>query len=72
MCDAAKNQDIDLSQTQTPLLVGRAATSLLMSDAMMLRTGSIQWVEDVIAEFDLYDENESRPTQRYVKRLLTR
>lgn len=43
-----------------------------MSDAMMLRTGSIQWVEDLIAEFDLYDENESRPTQRYVKRLLTR
>jgi dehydrogenase/reductase SDR family protein 1 len=63
--DAAKSQDMDLSQSQTPLLVGRAATSLLMSDQLMARSGSIQWVEDLIEEFDLYDENGARPTQKF-------
>ena len=66
--DAAEEQGMDLSQSQTPLLVGRAATSLLMSDDMMSRTGTIQWVEDLIAEFDLYDENGSRPTVKYAQR----
>ena len=66
--DAAEEQGMDLSQSQTPLLVGRAATSLLMSDDMMARTGTIQWVEDLIAEFDLYDENGSRPTAKYAQR----
>ena len=66
--DAAEEQGMDLSQSQTPLLVGRAATSLLMSDDMMSRTGPIQWVEDLIAEFDLYDENGSRPTVKYAQR----
>ena len=66
--DAAEEQGMDLSQSQTPLLVGRAATSLLMSDDMMSRTGTIQWVEDLIAEFDLYDENGSRPTAKYAQR----
>jgi len=40
--DAAEEQGMDLSQSQTPLLVGRAATSLLMSDDMMPRTGTIK------------------------------
>ncbi len=66
--DAAEEQGMDLSQSQTPLLVGRAATSLLMSDDMMSRTGTIQWVEDLIAEFDLFDENGSRPTAKYAQR----
>ena len=66
--DAAEEQGMDLSQSQTPLLVGRAATSLLMSDDMMPRTGSIQWVEDLITEFDLFDENGSRPTTKYAQR----
>jgi len=66
--DAAEEQGMDLSQSQTPLLVGRAATSLLMSDDMMPRTGTIQWVEDLIAEFDLFDENGSRPTTKYAQR----
>ena len=66
--DAAEEQGMDLSQSQTPLLVGRAATSLLMSDDMMARTGTIQWVEDLIAEFDLFDENGSRPTAKYAQR----
>ncbi len=65
---AAKEQDMDLSQSQTPLLVGRAAVALLASDDMMERTGTIQWVEDLVEEFDLYDENGKRPTQRYAQR----
>jgi dehydrogenase/reductase SDR family protein 1 len=66
--DAAEEQGMDLSQSQTPLLVGRAATSLLMSDDMKARTGTIQWVEDLIEEFDLLDENGARPTQKYGQR----
>ena len=66
--DHAESQGMDLSQSQTPLLVGRAATSLLMSEDMMSRSGSIQWVEDLVLEFDLYDENGSRPTERYRNR----
>jgi dehydrogenase/reductase SDR family protein 1 len=66
--DAAESREMDLSQSQTPLLVGRAAAELLMLDNMMERTGTIQWVEDLIEEFDLYDENGSRPTQRYAER----
>ncbi len=66
--DAAEEREMDLSQSQTPLLVGRAAACLLMADDMMQRTGTIQWVEDLVEEFDLYDENGSRPTQRYASR----
>ena len=65
---AAVEQGMDLSQSQTPLLVGRSAAALLSSDNPMARTGSIQWVEDLVEEFDLYDENGSRPTQRYAQR----
>ena len=63
--DAAKEREMDLSQSQTPLLVGRSVAALLTSDNLMSRTGSIQWVEDLVEEFDLYDENGGRPTQRY-------
>ena len=66
--DAAQERGMDLSQSQTPLLVGRAAVSLLLQDDLMSRTGTIQWVEDLIEEFDLYDEKGSRPTQRYADR----
>ncbi len=66
--DAAQSQGMDLSQSQTPLLVGRAAAALLASGNLMARTGTIQWVEDLIEEFDLYDENGSRPTERYAQR----
>ena len=66
--DVAETQGMDLSQSQSPLLVGRAATALLMSEEMMSRTGSIQWVEDLVEEFDLYDENGKRPTERYAAR----
>ncbi|MEM9621484.1 MAG: SDR family NAD(P)-dependent oxidoreductase [Pseudomonadota bacterium] len=67
--DAAQEREMDLSQSQTPLLVGRAAAALLCTDDLMARTGTIQWVEDLVDEFDLYDENGSRPTQRYAERI---
>jgi len=66
--DAAKEREMDLSQAQTPLLVGRAVASLLATEDLMDRTGSIQWVENLIDEFDLYDEHGSRPTVRYADR----
>lgn len=66
--DAAQSQEMDLSQSQTPLLVGRSVAALLASDDLMARTGTIQWVEDLVEEFDLYDENGARPTQKYAER----
>ena len=65
--DAAKYRDMDLSQSQTPLLVGRAAVCLLQANNLMDRSGSIQWVEDIIEEFNLFDENGKRPP-RYATR----
>ena len=65
----AGQQNMDLSQSQTPLLVGRSITSLLTSEDLMARTGTIQWVEDLIEEFDLVDENGGRPTEKYAARM---
>ena len=59
--DAAKEQGMDLSQSQTPLFVGRTAAALLGADDLMARTGTIQWVEDLAEEFDVLDENGTRP-----------
>ena len=59
--DAATMRGMDLSTSQTPLLVGRAAVALLTAKDLMDRTGTIQWVEDLIVEFDLYDEHGKRP-----------
>ena len=66
--DAAQEREMDLTQAQTPLLVGRAVVALLQTDNLMERTGTIQWVEDVVEEFDLYDENGSRPKVKYADR----
>ena len=52
---------MDLSQSQTPLFVGRTAAALLAADDLMKRSGSIQWVEDLAEEFDILDENGKRP-----------
>jgi len=65
--DVAKTQDIDLSQSQTTLLVGRAAVALLMAPDLMERSGTIQWVEDLAEEFELTDEHGKRPP-RYARR----
>lgn len=66
--DHAASQDMDLSQSQTPLLVGRSVAALVGSAGLMERSGSIVWVEDLIEEFDLFDENGTRPTERYAQR----
>ncbi|MEQ8861219.1 MAG: SDR family NAD(P)-dependent oxidoreductase [Pseudomonadales bacterium] len=57
----AAQRGTDLSDSQTPLFVGRAAVALLAADDLMSRSGSIQWVEDLAEEFDLVDENGQRP-----------
>ena len=59
--DAAKEREMDLSTSQTPLLVGRAAVALMEADDGMARSGTIQWVEDLAEEFDLVDEHGKRP-----------
>lgn len=66
--DAAKYREMDLSQSQTPLLVGRSAVKLLNALDLLSRSGSIQWVEDLIEEFDLVDENGHKPP-RYPQRV---
>ncbi len=59
--DAAVEQGMDLSQSQTTTFVGRAAAALLGAPDRMKRSGTIQWVEDLAEEFDLYDEHGKRP-----------
>lgn len=65
--DAAAARGMDLSNSQSPDLVARAAIKLLTANNLMQRTGSIQWVEDLIEEFDLYEVDGSRPP-RYATR----
>lgn len=45
-----------MESAQTPLAVGRAAAALASAPDLMARSGSIQWVEDIAAEFDIVDE----------------
>ncbi|HTO57486.1 MAG TPA: SDR family NAD(P)-dependent oxidoreductase, partial [Pseudomonadales bacterium] len=59
--DAAQARGMDLSKSQTPLFVGRAAVALLTAKDLMARSGSIQWVEDLAREFDIVDEHGKRP-----------
>jgi len=59
--DAAAARGMDLSQSQTPLFVGRCTAAMLASDDLMERTGTIQWVEDLGEEFDILDEHGKRP-----------
>ena len=66
--DSAKQTGMDLSQAQTPLLVGRSVAALAETGDLMGRSGSIQWVEDLAEEFDLRDETGSRPTEGYARR----
>jgi len=65
--DAAKDRGMDLSKSQTPLFVGRAAVALLTAKDLMARSGTIQWVEDLAEEFDIVDEQGRRPP-RYARR----
>lgn len=61
--DVAKAQDMDLSESQTPLFVGRSTVAMFTADDLMSRSGSIQWVEDLAEEFDILDENGRRPAK---------
>lgn len=65
--DAASTQDIDLSQSQSTEFVGRNAAALLAAPDLMKRTGTIQWVEDLAEEFDIYEADGTRPP-RYAQR----
>lgn len=51
----------DVSDSQTPLFVGRATAALLAAADLQVRSGSIQWVEDLAEEFELVDEQGRRP-----------
>jgi len=66
--DSAAGRGMDLSQSQTPLFVGRTAAALLASDELMKRSGTIQWVEDLAEEFDVVGEDGTRPTEGYARR----
>ena len=59
--DHAEAQGMDLSESQTPLYVGRCAVAMLTAADLMSRSGSIQWVEDLGEEFDILDEHGKRP-----------
>jgi dehydrogenase/reductase SDR family member 1 len=68
--EASKMRGTDLSQAQTPFLVGRSIATLagLSGAQLMPRSGSIQWVEDISAEFDVRDENGNL-APAYAKRI---
>jgi dehydrogenase/reductase SDR family protein 1 len=59
--DAAAVQEMDLSTMQTPEFVGRSAAAMLADGDLMSRSGTIQWVEDLAEEFDITNEDGSRP-----------
>ncbi len=65
--ESSGTRAIDMDQAQTPLVVGRSVAALASAPDRMDRSGSIQWVEDVGAEFDLVDEH-GRPPAPYAKR----
>jgi dehydrogenase/reductase SDR family member 1 len=54
---ASKARGTDLSKVQTPLGVGRTIAALAVAPDLMDRTGTIQWCEDVSAEFNVRDEH---------------
>jgi dehydrogenase/reductase SDR family member 1 len=58
----------DVAGAQTPLGVGRSIVALATAPDVMARSGTIQWVEDIGAEFGVTDEHghEMAP---YAKRL---
>jgi NAD(P)-dependent dehydrogenase (short-subunit alcohol dehydrogenase family) len=59
--EAAAARGMDLSRAQTTLVVGRTVAKLLQARDLNARSGSIQWVEDLAAEFDVVDEHGRRP-----------
>lgn len=57
----AEERGSNLDDAQTPLGVGRAIGALVTAPDLMERSGSIQWIEDLGAEFDVRDERGSLP-----------
>jgi NAD(P)-dependent dehydrogenase (short-subunit alcohol dehydrogenase family) len=60
-------RDTDMEGAQTPLVVGRCIAVLATAPDLMERSGTIQWVEDVGAEFGVVDEHGRSPAP-YAKR----
>ncbi|MFM7127660.1 MAG: SDR family NAD(P)-dependent oxidoreductase [Actinomycetota bacterium] len=54
---ASGERGMDLTKAQTPLGVGRSIVALIAAPDLMERSGTIQWIEDISAEFDIRDEN---------------
>jgi NAD(P)-dependent dehydrogenase (short-subunit alcohol dehydrogenase family) len=59
--ESNKERQRDMSVFQTPLFVGRSVAALTASGTALERSGQVLWVEDLAEEFDLVDENGSRP-----------
>lgn len=59
--DSNKERQRDLSVFQTPLFVGRSVAALAASGTALDRSGQVLWVEDLADEFELFDENGTRP-----------
>ena len=57
----------DIEGAQTPLAVGRTVAALASADDLMERSGTIQWVEDLGADFGIVDEHGRSPA-RYARR----
>lgn len=58
---AKKGIPMNLDEAQSPLFVGRTVAALATCDDLLERSGTIQWVEDIAAEFDIVDEAGGRP-----------
>lgn len=52
---------MNLDDAQSTLFVGRTVAALATAPDLAARSGSIQWVEDIAAEFDIVDEDGGRP-----------
>ncbi len=58
---AKKGIPMNLDDAQSTLFVGRTVAALATTPDLMARSGTIQWVEDIAAEFDIVDEDGGRP-----------
>ena len=65
------SRDTDIEGAQTPLVVGRCIAALAIAPDLMERSGSIQWVEDVGAEFGIVDEHGRPPAPYRASRRVT-
>ncbi|MEM7217073.1 MAG: SDR family NAD(P)-dependent oxidoreductase [Pseudomonadota bacterium] len=64
IAEASKTMEIDLSKLQTPLLVGRGVAAMLAAGDLKALSGSIQLVDDLVEQYELVDENGTRPPRQ--------